>query len=354
MSPLLAALREHKTAIAVSAAVNIGSILFGFDTGVAGGVVALASFKKEFLLEEAHNYTNASSNIVSILNLGAFLGALIPPFTSKFAGRKPLLGLAGFSFMLGGVLQTAASGPTLGMIYGGRIVSGLGVGIISNVAPVFVAECAPKDLRGILVNLSYSLLRTNYPETNMLNLRCRCLKCFLSVVVCLPTLVSPRSKCRPVSTDSCADPINPQWTTYGCSVHLPVANIQWRTPLSLQIILAAMVVLFSFAVPESPRWLAKQGRDDEAIQSLCRLRSTPPDSSKVLGEMAEIRAQIEEEVALTNGRTILELFERHNLVRIIWALGVGFFAMWSGHNAILYVSLFPVSCPFFLRLSGLT
>lgn len=151
MSLSLATLKKHKAAIAVSATVNVGSVLFGFDTGIAGGVVALASFKKEFHLEDKANYTNASSNIVAILNLGAFIGALIPPFTSKFVGRKPLLALAGFLFMLGGILQTAASGPTLGMIYGGRIVSGFGVGIISNVAPVFVAECAPKELRGILV-----------------------------------------------------------------------------------------------------------------------------------------------------------------------------------------------------------
>lgn len=54
--------------------------------------------------------------------------------------------------------------------------------------------------------------------------------------------------------------------------------------------------------------------------------------------MAEIRAQIDEEAALTKGRTIFELFERHNLIRILWAIGVGCFAMLCGHNAILYVS----------------
>lgn len=102
-----------------------------------------------------------------------------------------------------------------------------------------------------------------------------------------------------------------------------------------------MVVLSSLVVPESPRWLAKQGRDGEAIQNLCRLRSALPDSDEILDEMAEIRTQIQEEVALTKGRTILELLERHNLVRILWALGVGFFGIWSGHNAILFVSLFP-------------
>lgn len=154
MSISLATLKKHKTAILASIAINIGSILFGFDTGIAGGVIALASFKKEFNLEEKVNYTNASSNIVAILNLGAFIGALIPPFTTEFVGRQPLLGFAGLLFMLGGILQTAASGPTLGMIYGGRVVSGLGVGIISNVAPIFVAECAPKELRGVLVTQS--------------------------------------------------------------------------------------------------------------------------------------------------------------------------------------------------------
>lgn len=129
-----------------------------------------------------------------------------------------------------------------------------------------------------------------------------------------------------------------KWTTYGCSVHLSATNIQWRTPLSLQIILSAMVVASSLLVPESPRWLAKQDRYDEAVQNLCRLRSAAADSDEVVDEMAEIRAQIEEEVALTKGRTLLELFERHNFIRILWALGVGFFAMWCGHNTILVVS----------------
>lgn len=188
MSSSLATLKKHKAAIAVSAAVNVGSCLFGFDTGVAGGVVALASFKAEFHLEDKASYTNASSNVVAILNLGAFLGALIPPFTSRVAGRRPLLGLAGFLFMLGGILQTAASGPTLGMIYGGRVVAGLGVGIISNIAPVFVAECAPRELRGILVNTHFpflGFLRHTFPNTDFS--RCRFSRCSWLVAVCSHT-----------------------------------------------------------------------------------------------------------------------------------------------------------------------
>lgn len=52
--------------------------------------------------------------------------------------------------------------------------------------------------------------------------------------------------------------------------------------------------------------------------------------------VAEIRAQIDLELALTKGRTLVELLERHNLVRVAWALAVTMFTMWCGHNALLY------------------
>lgn len=74
------------------------------------------------------------------------------------------------------------------------------------------------------------------------------------------------------------------WTVYGCSLHLPATNAQWRVPLSLQIVLAAIVVVLSFLVPESPRWLAKQNRYDEATRNLCYLRSAAVDSEEVAVE----------------------------------------------------------------------
>ncbi|OTB10280.1 hypothetical protein K445DRAFT_70583 [Daldinia sp. EC12] len=289
----LAALKKHRVAFGVSAAVNIGSVLFGFDTGIAGGVVALGSFKEEFnLTESAIEYANASSNVVALLNAGAFFGAILPPFVAKFIGRRFLLAIAGFLFLLGGLLQVIASGPTLGTVYGGRVVAGLGVGVISNVAPVFVAECAPKDFRGIMMSLFEMFL---------------------------------------VSGGMLA-----YWTTYGCSLHLQPTSVQWRTPLSLQIVLAAIVLISSFFLPESPRWLARQARYDEAAHNLSYLRSVAVDSTEIIEELVEIRAQIQEEVAISRGRTIREIFERKNFIRLLWSLAVGLFAMWCGHNGILY------------------
>ncbi|KAF7541896.1 hypothetical protein G7054_g225 [Neopestalotiopsis clavispora] len=282
---IIESLWKNRAAIAVSAAVNVGSCLFGFDTGVAGGVVALKSFKTEFnLASSTAVYAEASSNIIALLNAGAFFGTFIPPMLNTYLGRKKLLAIAGAFFLVGGVLQVAASGPTLALIYAGRIVAGLGVGMISNVAPVFVAEAAPKHLRGIMMSLFEMFL---------------------------------------VSGGMLA-----YWTTYGCSVHLEPSAVQWRTPLSLQIILAALVIIMTFLIPESPRWLAKQDRYDDATRSLCYLRSASAECPEIIGEMAEIRAQIHEEVAQTQGRTIRELFESKNLARLIY----------TGQNAALMAS----------------
>ncbi|KAI1775894.1 general substrate transporter [Hypoxylon cercidicola] len=290
---ILATFKKHKAAFGMSSIVNIGSILFGFDTGIAGGVVALGSFKEEFnLAGSAAEYANASSNIIALLNAGAFFGALIPPFVTKFIGRKPLVAMTGLLFLLGGILQVASSGPTLGMVYGGRVVAGLGVGMISNVASVFVAECAPRHLRGIMMSLFELFL---------------------------------------VSGGMLA-----YWATYGSSLHIAATSTQWRTPLSLQVILAAIVFISSFFLAESPRWLAKQARYDEATKILCYLRSAAADSTEIKAEMAGIRAQIQEELIIARGRTIREIFERKNFIRILWALAIGIFAMWCGHNAILY------------------
>lgn len=150
-------LRKHKHAFLVSAAINIGAILFGFDTGIAGGVVSLGSFKDEFgLLTSKSESANATSNVVALLDLGAFLGALAPPLLSRYVGRRALLAGAALFFLIGGILQVAASGPGLAMVYGGRVVAGVGVGVISTIAPIYVAECSPKHLRGMMVSTALS------------------------------------------------------------------------------------------------------------------------------------------------------------------------------------------------------
>jgi MFS family permease len=203
-----------------------------------------------------------------------------------------MMTIAAFFLLLGGILQTAAQPPSLSMIYGGRVISGFGVGMISNLTPVYVAETAPKELRGLLMSFYEMFLVTGG--------------------------------------------LLAYWTTYGCSLHLTPTSRQWRIPLSIQIILGAIVLAGSFIIVESPRWLAKQNRWDEATKNLCYLRGATVDDNELKSELAEMHAQIEEEIAETSGRSIKELFQRRNFIRLMWGCGVSFFSIWCGQTAILY------------------
>ncbi|EXJ93760.1 hypothetical protein A1O1_02153 [Capronia coronata CBS 617.96] len=286
--------RRNKGAFIVAIVANTGSMLFGFDTGVAGAVTSMMSFRKDFHLAASPSKAAASSsNIVALLNAGAFFGAMAPSLVGRHIGRRHMLALAGFLFMIGGILQTAAQPPSLSMLYGGRVIAGFGVGIISNTTPVFVAECSPKHLRGLMMAFFEMFL---------------------------------------VSGGMLA-----YWTTYGCSLHVsPTKSSQWRIPLSIQIILAGIVTISCWFAPESPRWLARGDRWDDARRSLARLRNLPESDEAITVEMAEIATQIDEEIASTNGRSFKEMFMGKNFTRLCWGLGVACLAMWTGHNSILY------------------
>lgn len=158
--------------------------------------------------------------------------------------------------------------------------------------PVYVAETAPKELRGLLMSLYEMFLVTGG--------------------------------------------LLAYWTTYGCSVHLKPTDTQWRVPLSLQIILGTIVFIGSFLIVESPRWLAKQDRWDEAIVSLTKLRGVPASDVELKEELAEMHAQIEEELKSQAGRSVTELLQSKNFIRLLWGCGMSFFSIWTGQTAILY------------------
>ena len=167
----------------------------------SGGVVSAPYFLDHFGLINADGSKNTakidavSSNVVSVLQAGAFFGAL---GSASLSGKNPNLGLSivandqiakfgrkytlfGFSiiFCIGAVspwfhplldsqrltflqvLTTAASGSGgLAEIYAGRIISGVGIGAISAVAPAYVAECSPKEVRGRITGLFQLMVRS--------------------------------------------------------------------------------------------------------------------------------------------------------------------------------------------------
>lgn len=111
-------------ALAISA--SMGSAMFGYDSAFIGGTITLPSFKSAFRLDgdSAESLASLSANIVSTFQAGCFFGAiLVSYFTEKFGRRIPLA-VCGALFDVGVVLQLASSG-NVGLIYGGRALTGI-------------------------------------------------------------------------------------------------------------------------------------------------------------------------------------------------------------------------------------
>lgn len=251
----------------------IGSLLFGYDTGVMGSVLALDSFKKDFGLPlgksgfASTKNANVSSNVVSLLTAGCFFGAIAAAFLNEAFGRRPTL--IGFCiiFLIGAAVQTAAH-HEIGVIYGGRVVAGLGIGGLSSVMTVFVTENAPAKFRGRIAGLFQELLVIG-------------------------------------STFA-------YWLDYGVALHIPESTKQWRIPVGIQIIPGGLMLIGLIFLKESPRWLMKQGRHQKAVESLAWSRALEQDHPDVVQELAEIRASIEEELNATEGVTWKEAFAKGN------------------------------------------
>ncbi|THH00996.1 hypothetical protein EW145_g7000 [Phellinidium pouzarii] len=277
-----------------------GIVLFGYDTGVAGGVVSQTAFKTHFLTDsngniDSNKVTNTSGNVVSVLQAGAFFGALgSAPISARF-GRKPTL--LGFSliFVVGAILQTIAgvNGRGLGYIYGGRVVAGVGVGAISAVAPAYVSECSPKDVRGRITGL-------------------------FQIMVAIGVMIS-------------------YFINFGISQHNPNGPRVWQIPFGFQIVPAGIMCIGLLFVKESPRWLASRGRTHEALRNLAYLRKDSIDSDDVRYEMAEIEAAIEEEREARKGLGLKEaFFGKGNFIRFVIAFVIFFLQQWAGQNSVNY------------------
>lgn len=91
--------------------------------------------------------------LTSILELGAWVGTLLSGFFAEQYSRKMTIVMATAVFIIGVVVQTTAVTAGHSAILGGRFVTGMGVGSLSMVVPMYNAECAPPEVRGSLVSL---------------------------------------------------------------------------------------------------------------------------------------------------------------------------------------------------------
>ncbi|KZT57591.1 putative high-affinity glucose transporter of the major facilitator superfamily [Calocera cornea HHB12733] len=265
-----------------------GIFVFGFDTSLAGGVIALPGFENDFLGGQPAS-ADVLSLVVSVLQAGAFVGALCAAPVAELLGRRNSLIVASLIFVCGAAVQTAATRDIV-WIYCGRAVSGVGVGAMSMLAPTYVAESAPANVRGRITGI-------------------------FQVVVVLGVAIS-------------------YWITYGVNLNIPVSSAQWRIPIAFQFVPVGIMLFFLPFCKESPRWLARKGHVEQSLLNLAWLRNTALTSPKLQDEFASILASVKYE---REGKgNLRECFEKGNRIRFVIAFILFALQQFSGQNSVSY------------------
>lgn len=156
-----------------------------------------------------------------------------------------------------------ASAFSFSQLVVGRFIGGIGIGILSSTAPMYISEISPPNVRGALLVL----------ESNLI---------VLGVIIMFYIVRTLSSGPPPVST---AD--QPQ--TYATR-HM-ASDWAFRLPFTVQMAPCVVLAFTLWQLPYSPRWLALRGRDMEALESLARLRSLPKEDPRVQAEWITVRAE---------------------------------------------------------------
>ena len=254
-----------------STAAALGGLLFGFDTGVISG--AIHFIKIEFNLN-AYQEGFAVSNLMVACVIGALLAGPIADWT----GRKKVLILCAVLFTVSAILSSLPRSFTELVI--ARFIGGMGVGMASVVSPMYIAEISPAKIRGRLVALNQ-----------------------LAIVVGI--LLSYLSN----------------WLLVDTGIN------NWRYMLVAEILPAITFLVGLFFIPESPRWLTKEGLEKEALDVL----NIVAGAANADHELQEVKKSLSEK-----STSLKELL--HPSLRRVLIVGILFslFAHITGIDTIIY------------------
>lgn len=270
--------------IIITMVASLGGFLFGFDMAVISGVLPLV--QKQFLLSAAQEGWFVSSALAGCIIGVAFSGELSDQY-----GRKKMLFLSAVLFLLSAIGCSLM--PSFSWIIAARLLGGIGIGVASNVVPLYISEIAPAQIRGRLVTY-YQLALT------------------LGILVAYLTN---------------AWLLNYSLSNQGAiSDNLLLAEV-WRGMFAVGIVPALLFLLGLFLVPESPRWLIQKGKVDNGEAILKRL-STPSEARR---DTEEIKQQAREEKT-----SYKDLFAPGMRRAMMIGILLPLFSQFSGINAIIY------------------
>ncbi|KAF3455814.1 hypothetical protein FNV43_RR00456 [Rhamnella rubrinervis] len=267
--------------VGLTVVAGIGGLLFGYDTGVISG--ALLYIKDDF--EVVRESSLLQETIVSMALVGAIIGAAAGGWINDSYGRKTATLLADIIFALGSAVMAAAPNPYV-LIFG-RLLVGLGVGVASVTAPVYIAEASPSEIRGALVGTNVLMITGGQ---------------FISYVVNLAFTEVPGT---------------------------------WRWMLGAAGVPAVIQFCLMLCLPESPRWLFIKNHKSKAISVLSKIYEFP----RLDDEIDYLSSQLEEEQRKRIDVSYWDVFRRKE-IRLAFLAGAGLqaFQQFTGINTVMYYS----------------
>ncbi|KAK9347045.1 hypothetical protein V1522DRAFT_402902 [Lipomyces starkeyi] len=239
--------------IAINCVAGLSIFFFGYDQGMMSGV----NNSPDYVNHMGFGYVDADGTvhvtdsakqggIVAIYYFGTLIGCFIGGYLGDRIGRINSIGVGSVWAMIGAMLQATAQNAK--WMSFARILNGVGTGILNTIVPVWSAETAETKSRGQFIALEFTL--------NIFGVAAA------------------------------------YWLEYALSsVGAGFSPIRWRVPIAFQIIPLFALSVIIWAFPESPRWLAMDGQDEEALYILQRLRGT--DTSEAEDEFYDIVSTVE-------------------------------------------------------------
>lgn len=263
--------------------VSLGVFLFGYDQGVMSGIIT-----SPYFLDYFDQPSRAEiGTMVAILEIGALLSSLLVGRVGDIIGRRKTIFWGSLIFVIGGLIQTFTQG--LPSMIVGRFVSGIGVGFLSTIVPVYQSEISPPHNRGKLACIEFTGNIVGYSSS--------------------------------------------VWVDYASS--FIESDVSWRLPLFIQCIMGSLLFLGSLVIVETPRWLLDHDHDDDGLRVIADLHGGGdmhhPQARREFQEIKEsvILGRLEGE------RSYAQMWKRYKK-RVLIAMSSQMFAQLNGINVISY------------------
>jgi len=267
----------------------MGGLLFGYDWVVING--AKPFFEKYFNLTTPSQIGWAMSCAL----VGCLIGSVTSGISSDKFGRKRLLILSAFIFFFSAIGTGLADNFSTFVLF--RILGGVAIGLASNLSPMYIAEAAPANVRGQFVAVNQ-----------------------LTIVIGI--LAAPFVNwliAKPVPEAATAAEILNSWN----------GQYAWRWMFGAAAIPALVFFILMFIVPESPRWLIKNGKDKQAQDVLEKIGG----ASYAVDAVQQVKDTLTNEIERVNFKDLLE----PKMMKIL-AIGIflAVFQQWCGINTVIY------------------